>query len=123
MAQGGYVHGYDNQERTRLQDQARTLEELLHAGTVYPEGATVLEAGCGVGAQTLALARNSPDAQIMAVDISATLLKEAQARVLPTCASGRPTSLHCRLALHRSTTFLPALSLSTYLGPLPPWRP
>jgi SAM-dependent methyltransferase len=81
MAQGGYVHGYDNQERTRLQDQARTLEELLHAGTVYPEGATVLEAGCGVGAQTLALARNSPDAQIMAVDISATSLKEAQARV------------------------------------------
>ena len=40
-----------------------------------------MEAGCGVGAQTVALARNSPDAQIIAVDVSATSLWEAQARV------------------------------------------
>ena len=67
----GYVHGYDNGEAARLQDQARTLEDLLHAGITYPPGSTVLEAGCGVGAQTVPLARSSPGARITAVDVSA----------------------------------------------------
>ena len=52
----GYVHGYEGLESLRLRDQARTLEELLHGDMRYPPGATVLEAGCGVGAQTVALA-------------------------------------------------------------------
>ena len=77
----GYVHGYDGMESVRLQDQARTLEALLHADTAYPPDSTVLEAGCGVGAQTVALARNSPAARIMAVDISSASLGRAQARV------------------------------------------
>lgn len=78
---GGYVHGYEERERTRLEDQARTLEELLHADTSYPRGAAVLEAGCGIGAQTVPLARNSPGARITCVDISAASLDEARARV------------------------------------------
>jgi hypothetical protein len=45
-------------------DQASTLVDLLHGDTAYPAGSRVLEAGCGVGAQTVALARNSPDARI-----------------------------------------------------------
>ncbi len=65
-----YVHGYDPRENVRLQDQAATLVELLHADTIYPAGSKVLEAGCGVGAQTVTLARNSPEAQITSVDIS-----------------------------------------------------
>ncbi len=77
----GYVHGYDGLEATRLQDQARTLEDLLHAGTRYPPGSTVLEAGCGVGAQTVPLARNSPGARITAVDVSAASLGQARERV------------------------------------------
>ncbi len=81
MAQRDYVHGYNDRERTRLQDQARTLEELLHTDTAYPEGDAVLEAGCGVGAQTVALARNSPSARVVAVDVSAASVKEAHARV------------------------------------------
>jgi cyclopropane fatty-acyl-phospholipid synthase-like methyltransferase len=52
-----YVHGYHPQENERLQDQAGTLVDLLHADTAYPGGSTVLEAGCGVGAQTVTLAR------------------------------------------------------------------
>ncbi|MEA2860069.1 MAG: hypothetical protein QOC72_2108, partial [Methylobacteriaceae bacterium] len=43
-----YVHGYDPLESTRLQDQARTLADLLHADTSYPPGSSVLEVGCGV---------------------------------------------------------------------------
>lgn len=77
----GYVHGYDGLEAARLQDQARTLEELLHAGTRYPPGSTVLEAGCGVGAQTAPLARNSPGARITAVDVSAASLGQARKRI------------------------------------------
>ncbi|WP_439578606.1 methyltransferase domain-containing protein [Elioraea sp.] len=76
-----YVHGYEATEAIRLQDQAQTLEHLLHADTVYPVGDTVLEAGCGVGAQTLPLARNSPGAHVTAVDVSATSLAEAERRV------------------------------------------
>ncbi len=76
-----YVHGYDPRENIRLQDQASTLVELLHADTVYPAGSRVLEAGCGVGAQTITLAKNSPDALITAVDISATSVAEAERRI------------------------------------------
>jgi len=72
-----YVHGYDVRENIRLQDQASTLVELLHADTVYPAGSRVLEAGCGVGAQTVTLAQNSPDARITSVDISEASVREA----------------------------------------------
>jgi ubiquinone/menaquinone biosynthesis C-methylase UbiE len=73
-----YVHGYDPRENIRLQDQAATLAELLHSDTVYPAGSRVLEAGCGVGAQTVTLAGNSPDTSIAAVDISETSLVQAK---------------------------------------------
>jgi SAM-dependent methyltransferase len=76
-----YVHGYSDRERTRLDDQATTLTELLHADTAYPAGSTVLEAGCGVGAQTVILTRNSPDAQFTSIDISDDTLAEAARRV------------------------------------------
>jgi len=74
----GYVHGYDHHENTRLQDQASTLVELLHSDTSYPAGSSVLEAGCGVGAQTVTLAKNSPNALITSVDISETSVSEAK---------------------------------------------
>lgn len=65
-----YVHGYNFRENIRLQDQASTLVDLLHSDTVYPAGSRVLEAGCGVGAQTVTLAKNSPESQITSIDIS-----------------------------------------------------
>lgn len=76
-----YVHGYSGRERDRLIDQAGTLAELLHAGTYYPPGSVVLEVGCGVGAQTVTLARRSPAATIVAMDISGDSLAAAKARV------------------------------------------
>ena len=76
-----YVHGYGDRENIRLQDQASTLTELLHADTFYPGGSHVLEAGCGVGAQTVTLARNSPGALITSVDISEISLAEAERKV------------------------------------------
>lgn len=76
-----YVHGYDPRERDRLHDQATTLVELLHGDTAYAPGSTVLEAGCGVGAQTVTLAARSPGARITAVDISAESVAAARQRV------------------------------------------
>jgi trans-aconitate methyltransferase len=75
---GAYVHGYDARENTRLRDQAGSLVELLHHDTYYPPGSFVLEAGCGVGAQTITLARRSPEARFLSVDVSATSLAEAK---------------------------------------------
>ena len=76
-----YVHGYSAREHTRLTDQATTLTELLHADTRYPPGSQVLEAGCGVGAQTVILAANSPRAAFTSIDISEESLAEARRRV------------------------------------------
>jgi SAM-dependent methyltransferase len=78
---GTYVHGYRPRENERLQDQAGTLVDLLHADTAYPAGSRVLEAGCGVGAQTVTLARRSPDARFVSVDLSAASLAEAKRRI------------------------------------------
>ena len=76
-----YVHGYSARENSRLSDQASALTALLHADTVYPAGSRVLEAGCGVGAQTVILAAGSPGASFTSVDVSAGSLTEARRRV------------------------------------------
>lgn len=76
-----YVHGYEARENVRLQDQATTLVELLHSDTRYPAESEVLEAGCGIGAQTVTLARNSPEANIISMDISEASVAEARRKV------------------------------------------
>jgi SAM-dependent methyltransferase len=76
-----YVHGYRPREHERLQDQAGTLVDLLHADTAYPRGSSVLEAGCGVGAQTVTLAQRSPEARFTSIDVSAESVAEARRRV------------------------------------------
>ena len=76
-----YVHGYHQREQIRLQDQASTLVELLHSDTIYPDGSRILEAGCGVGAQTVTLAGKNPGAAITSVDISADSIAEAKEKI------------------------------------------
>ncbi len=81
MSGRGYVHGYGRREAERLLDQAGGLAGLLHHDTAYPPGCRVLEAGCGVGAQTVILAAGSPGADIVSVDISPESLARARDRV------------------------------------------
>jgi ubiquinone/menaquinone biosynthesis C-methylase UbiE len=78
---GNYVHGYTERESARLIDQATTLADILHSDTVYPAGTSVLEAGCGVGAQTIILARNNPDTKITSIDLEEDSLHAARDRV------------------------------------------
>ena len=75
-----YVHGYDARANERLRDQAATLGDLLHHDTTYPAGSRVLEAGCGVGAQTVTLAKRGPGARITSIDVSEGSLAEARRR-------------------------------------------
>ena len=79
-----YVHGYDRRANVRLQDQADALVDLLHSDTHYPERSLVLEAGCGVGAQTVTLVRNSPrDAARRNVQSANVLFQQADVYQLP----------------------------------------
>lgn len=75
-----YIHGYDELEAQRLQAQAQSVLDLLHDDTRYPAGSVVLEVGCGTGAQTCTLARNSPAARFVSFDRSATSLDQARRR-------------------------------------------
>src|SRR6056297_109304 len=65
-----YIHGYTNRETQRLYEQSEILKDLLHHDSVYPEYSTILEAGCGVGAQTKILAEKNPRSEIISMDIS-----------------------------------------------------
>jgi SAM-dependent methyltransferase len=88
-----YVHGYHTRENRRLEDQAGTLVDLLHSDTVYPAGSLVLEAGCGVGAQTVTLAEKSPRARFVSIDVSKESLAEAKGK---TDAAGFRNVEFCR---------------------------
>ena len=76
-----YVHGYSPTENQRLLDQASSLAELIHVDTIFPPGSDVLEAGCGVGAQTITIAPKNPHARIRSIDISASSLAAASQRI------------------------------------------
>lgn len=73
-----YVHGYTTRETQRLLEQSLILEDLLHTGTSFHPGDRVLEAGCGVGAQTRILARRNPEALFTCIDVSAESVAQAR---------------------------------------------
>jgi len=72
-----YIHGYGERESERLLAQAASVVPLLHGDTRFPPGSRVLEVGCGTGAQTVSLARNSPGAHIVAFDHATASLARA----------------------------------------------
>lgn len=78
---GVYVHGYSAEESERLDAQAGILSGFIHAKAIFTPGSRVLEAGCGVGAQTLQLARRNPQSNFLSVDYSAESLDIARRRV------------------------------------------
>jgi protein-L-isoaspartate O-methyltransferase len=81
MTSNDYVHGYSERERQRLHDQSQTLAELLHHDTIYPAGSHVPEADCGVGAQTVILAKNNPQTHFTSIDASPVSIEAAGAAV------------------------------------------
>jgi SAM-dependent methyltransferase len=73
-----YVHGYSEREAIRLNDQAATLDSIIHNDTLFREGSYVLEAGCGVGAQTKIIAKKNPESTFLSIDISEIFIAEAK---------------------------------------------
>lgn len=65
-----YVHGYTEREAKRLKDQANALDNLLHHDSTWNGGSLILEAGCGVGAQTKIIAPQNTDCKFFSIDIS-----------------------------------------------------
>lgn len=78
MDNNQYVHGYSDREALRLNDQAATLDSIIHSDTIFPKGSYVLEAGCGVGAQTKIIATKNPDSTFLSIDISNVSISEAK---------------------------------------------
>lgn len=79
-----YIHGYSQQETTRLYDQAHTIEDFLHWDSHWEAGSYILEAGCGVGAQTSIIANKNPDCRFLSVDIAPKSIKKAKQTLAPT---------------------------------------
>ncbi len=73
-----YIHGYSVEESLRLVDQANSISDFLHYDSFWEEGSLVLEAGCGVGAQTRTIAALNPSSHFIAIDIATSSLKKAQ---------------------------------------------
>jgi ubiquinone/menaquinone biosynthesis C-methylase UbiE len=76
-----YVHGYNKRESIRLEDQANCLSSLLHEDSIFPKGSTILEADCGVGAQTRIIASKNPESKFVSIDISEDSLRKADALI------------------------------------------
>lgn len=76
-----YIHGYSQREAQRLKDQAKTVADYLHYDTVWEKGSTILEVGCGVGAQTEIIAQKNPGAKIIAIDIAKDSIEIAKKRI------------------------------------------
>lgn len=72
-----YVHGYSEKEAIRLADQANTLTELLHHDSIWCPGDRILEAGCGVGAQTRIIAAQNLLSNFVSIDISSDSVEKA----------------------------------------------
>lgn len=78
MKSDPYVHGYSEREALRLHDQATTLNDLIHHDSIFPEGSRILEAGCGVGAQTKIIAPKNKNTHFVSIDVSEESIREAQ---------------------------------------------
>lgn len=84
-----YLHGFDRKEQKRLLHQARFLEPYVYAGVDLEFQKTLLEVGCGVGAQTQILCRRFPDLKITGVDLSQKQLDAAHVELKSEIQSGR----------------------------------
>ena len=76
-----YIHGYSQEEATRLSDQANSIAEILHWDSVWNRGSLILEAGCGTGAQTRTIVSKNPESTFISVDLSASSLAKAKASI------------------------------------------
>jgi len=84
-----YIHSYAPAEQERLIRQGRFLAPWVHAGVDFSASASVLEVGCGVGAQLRVLLDRFAQARFTGVDISPRQLAQARRILAEPLAAGR----------------------------------
>lgn len=73
-----YLHGFSEEEQSRLKTQANFLEYIVHQDVNFSKCKSVLEVGCGVGAQSEILLRRHQGIQLKGVDLSKAQLEAAK---------------------------------------------
>ncbi|MCB9093079.1 MAG: methyltransferase domain-containing protein [Halobacteriovoraceae bacterium] len=76
-----YIHGFSQEEQDRLVRQARYGEQKVFQDIDFDDCKTILEVGCGVGAQTEILLRRFPDIKVYGIDFNETQLEMAKKRL------------------------------------------
>ncbi len=84
-----YIHTFTPAEQQRLIDQALFLEPYHHTGIDFAGCKTILEVGCGVGAQMSVLLRRWPQATLTGVDRSEAQIARAKLTLEPHLRAGR----------------------------------
>jgi ubiquinone/menaquinone biosynthesis C-methylase UbiE len=73
-----YIHTFTREEQDRLVRQAELLEPHIHKHIDLLGCSSLLEIGCGVGAQLRLLSRKYPDIHMTGVDISEAQIQRAR---------------------------------------------
>ncbi|WP_266204108.1 class I SAM-dependent methyltransferase [Pontibacter kalidii] len=73
-----YLHGYSQEEQTRLYKQARFMENKIYSDIDFSTVTKLLEVGCGVGAQSEILLRRFPHLHLTGIDYSEKQIAQAQ---------------------------------------------
>jgi ubiquinone/menaquinone biosynthesis C-methylase UbiE len=76
--ESNYIHGFSSSERPRLVEQADVLAPAVFEGLELGNCETLLELGCGVGAQTRQLLQRWPQLRIHAIDYNPIYLQSAE---------------------------------------------
>ena len=87
--QAGYIHGYSDDEATRLVVQAEYLAPWVFDGVALDGVRTLLEVGVGVGAETRLIRARWPELRVVGVDISPHQLQHARRVLAADLPSGR----------------------------------
>lgn len=73
-----YLHGFTEEEQQRLRKQARFGEFTVYQNINFSNVESLLEVGCGVGAQSEILLRRFPDLKLTGIDRSTRQLAAAR---------------------------------------------
>ena len=87
----GYIHSFTEKEQQRLIHQAEYLVPWIHRQIDYTGCKSVLEVGCGVGAQFRILTRRFPGTHFTGVEFSTELISKARILLCEEIASGQVT--------------------------------
>lgn len=85
----GYLHGYSSKEQQRLYEQANFLERWVYQDIDLRAVRTLIEVGCGVGAQTSILLRRFPQLEISGVDLNEKQIAQAKSYLKKPIREGR----------------------------------